>query len=236
MARWRCQKCGGALNAPEKIRKNNIKRYCLPCSERTGKLIERTCIAVATRQAKTEASKKKAQAKKKEALERARAEAAKEINKYPWNLYRLFEEWKKLDCWDDPDNIKNLDLEIRKKHRGITTECVLTTDGRKKVLMKAGSEKARAIYQLMWILTRFGNPEHEQAPALVNFSKQVFGIEISSPGQELLYALREHQEIYSWEISRRRTLPTAKPPKKKEITPKQKLARSLKKRERNSSW
>jgi hypothetical protein len=39
--RWKCEICNHGLLAPTKPRKNDVRRYCLPCSGKTGKLVER---------------------------------------------------------------------------------------------------------------------------------------------------------------------------------------------------
>lgn len=39
--RWKCANCNHGLLAPMKPRKNDVRRYCLPCSAKTGKLVER---------------------------------------------------------------------------------------------------------------------------------------------------------------------------------------------------
>lgn len=39
--RWKCAICDHGLLAPTKPRKNDVRRYCLPCSSKTGKLVER---------------------------------------------------------------------------------------------------------------------------------------------------------------------------------------------------
>jgi len=42
---WKCPECGKGLRAPGRLRKNDTRRYCLPCSAKTGKLVERVCPA-----------------------------------------------------------------------------------------------------------------------------------------------------------------------------------------------
>ena len=39
--RWKCAICDHGLLAPTKPRKNDVRRYCLPCSSKSGKLVER---------------------------------------------------------------------------------------------------------------------------------------------------------------------------------------------------
>jgi hypothetical protein len=58
--RWICPKCDAGKNAPSRLRKIDVRRYCLSCSEREGILIERIVPKFET---KREAAKKRAQAK-----------------------------------------------------------------------------------------------------------------------------------------------------------------------------
>jgi hypothetical protein len=46
MKRWVCPNCSGGLLAPSRPRKDDVRRYCLGCSKRTGRLVERTCPAL----------------------------------------------------------------------------------------------------------------------------------------------------------------------------------------------
>lgn len=44
--RWRCQQCDHGLLAPMRPRKNDVRRYCLPCSSKSGRLVERVAPAL----------------------------------------------------------------------------------------------------------------------------------------------------------------------------------------------
>lgn len=41
MVRWICPDCGSGVNGPERPRQDDVRRYCLTCSGRTGRLIRR---------------------------------------------------------------------------------------------------------------------------------------------------------------------------------------------------
>ena len=64
--RWVCPLCKDGHLAPSKPRKNNALRYCLPCSGKTGKLVERDCPALDTRRKKKADAKQESAAKKRE--------------------------------------------------------------------------------------------------------------------------------------------------------------------------
>jgi len=41
LARWVCPKCTAGTLAPSRPRRDDVRRYCLPCSSKTGRLVER---------------------------------------------------------------------------------------------------------------------------------------------------------------------------------------------------
>jgi len=70
MKRWKCPECDSGKLAPTRPRRNDVRRYCLPCSERTGYLVERTCPAAA-------AKKQRAAARRLDKAERAKVKKEK---------------------------------------------------------------------------------------------------------------------------------------------------------------
>lgn len=72
MRNWICPDCGETNRAPDRPRRDDVRRYCLPCSKRTGRLTEKTCPALD--RARTERQTRSA-ALRKTKTERARARA-----------------------------------------------------------------------------------------------------------------------------------------------------------------
>lgn len=63
--RWKCESCNNGLLAPTKPRMNDVRRYCLPCSASTGKLVQRVSPTLEKqRVVKQAASRKKNVAKR----------------------------------------------------------------------------------------------------------------------------------------------------------------------------
>ena len=62
MKTWKCPECGSGVRGPERPRKNNVVRFCLPCSAKVGVLVERIipALEVKRKAAKKRASKKAA--------------------------------------------------------------------------------------------------------------------------------------------------------------------------------
>lgn len=55
--RWVCPTCNSGALAPERPRKDDVRRYCLPCSKRTGKLVERAAPVLQARREKAAAQR-----------------------------------------------------------------------------------------------------------------------------------------------------------------------------------
>lgn len=90
MRRWMCPKCESKVNAPDRPRRDDVRRYCLKCSEQTGTLVERTCPALdRERSAKREATRERTAARRNREAEQALA-------KRSHNGYDLVAEAKQL--------------------------------------------------------------------------------------------------------------------------------------------
>jgi hypothetical protein len=75
MRRWVCPTCGSGVNGPERPRRDDVRRYCLDCSAKTGRLVERTSPAL-TRQRAAGAERSAAKARAKSERERRARHAA----------------------------------------------------------------------------------------------------------------------------------------------------------------
>lgn len=74
--RWTCPQCDRpGILAPGRMRKVDVRRYCLPCSEATGKLVERVCPAL---ERKREAARAE-QAERAVAKRKAKARATRNV-------------------------------------------------------------------------------------------------------------------------------------------------------------
>jgi hypothetical protein len=104
-ARWTCLNCGEGGLAPTKPRRDDVRRYCLPCSAKTGRLVERVSPSLERRReaqaARTrERSKKKkarvsAQRQKVTANERLVKKRQKLINEEAQRLWKLLTPYHK---------------------------------------------------------------------------------------------------------------------------------------------
>ena len=77
--RWVCPTCGGGVLAPSQPRRDDVRRFCLACSESTGRLVARSCPTLdRERNRRTEARRTKAQRQRAtETAKRTATETAK---------------------------------------------------------------------------------------------------------------------------------------------------------------
>jgi predicted RNA-binding Zn-ribbon protein involved in translation (DUF1610 family) len=73
--RWKCPNCGDGILAPQRPRLDDVRRYCLPCSSKSGKLVERIAPALEAQRTRrneqrTSKAKKKRQSQRRQ-IERA---------------------------------------------------------------------------------------------------------------------------------------------------------------------
>lgn len=81
MRRWICPQCGSGVNAPDAPRKDDARRYCLTCTGKTGRLVERTCPAL-DRQRAERSVKQAARTQTRRERDRAAEVAARTAGPY----------------------------------------------------------------------------------------------------------------------------------------------------------
>lgn len=172
MRRWTCPNCETGILAPERPRRDDVRRYCLPCSQQTGRLVARSCPAVEkARAAQTERTRTKAAARRKQETAAARKErdrqqaraqatseraerAKQERRTYQgWDMIAEAERiWPLMAEYHHGKHIPTIDL--RHSTRGGTT-------GRAwpwRIVITAGGP----LHEALWVLI------HELAHAAVN--------------------------------------------------------------------
>jgi hypothetical protein len=76
---WFCPECMSSVRAPERPRRDDVRRFCLRCSEKNGRLVERTAPAAEKQRAKKRtatAAKRKAAVATKRERDRAKVTVA----------------------------------------------------------------------------------------------------------------------------------------------------------------
>ena len=104
-ARWKCPQCDAGVLAPTKPRKDDVRRYCLPCSSKNGKLVQRIAPALeAKREQRAASTREKVRQKRQVARRRAepaklqeRCDAIREriIRKEAERIWKLMADWHK---------------------------------------------------------------------------------------------------------------------------------------------
>lgn len=69
--RWKCPRCERGTNAPQRMRTDDVRRFCLPCSTATGRLVRRVCpVMEGVRAERDRRRRDKARAKKERTREK----------------------------------------------------------------------------------------------------------------------------------------------------------------------
>jgi len=103
--RWKCPSCDHGLLAPQRPRRDDIRRYCLPCSSKAGKLVERVAPALESQRDKRSATQRERERKARQVAtkraqpSKARArcdrQRAQMISKEADRIWALMSEWHK---------------------------------------------------------------------------------------------------------------------------------------------
>jgi len=139
--RWTCPSCGSTKLAPKRPRRDDTRRYCLHCSEKTGHLVARTCPVLETRRDSRRAAR---QVRAEARAERQQARA----KTYPYLLEEVARSWYRLDAWDGVDLRGEVGLVIRRyKKRVWSTGHYRRSGGR--IVVTAGLYRADAYYTVL---------------------------------------------------------------------------------------
>ena len=123
MKRWVCPLCGSGKLAPAKPARDDARCYCLRCTGKTGRLVERVSPAAQTSRRRAEeraavrAERGRARRATQSLQERERAAAAAES--YPGVLHVLLKRWARLSEWDA--DIRDLKMSVRRRAESYST-------------------------------------------------------------------------------------------------------------------
>jgi len=126
--RWKCPNCNSGLLAPTKPRMNDVRRYCLPCSAKTGKLVQRISPALEKKKAekkvaatKRTSSKRETVSKKKE-VQKNRTKQIKRVQTFGREGFHIEREAKKIWKLLEPYHNGKSFPKIQMQERGLTVE------------------------------------------------------------------------------------------------------------------
>jgi hypothetical protein len=120
--RWKCAICNHGLLAPMKPRKNDVRRYCLPCSSKTGKLVERISPTL-EKQREIKTVQRKVQTQKKNAKvsvkKKVRREKVSSVNKRQAMIEKEGQRiWKLMEGWHKGKPMPQIQIKDARKERG----------------------------------------------------------------------------------------------------------------------
>lgn len=142
--RWVCPECDDARLAPTRLRTIDVRRYCLPCSEKTGKLVTRTTPTLDRRRA-AQAAKRSESALERRARTQARERDRLTIDgtylpdeaRRLWKLLRVERGWKR----ELPE------ITFRRSTKEATTgRCWYAT---REIVVTVGTDRASAVEVLL---------------------------------------------------------------------------------------
>ena len=110
--RWVCPLCQKGRLAPKSIRNDDVRRYCLPCSEKTGRLVQREIPSLVKKNEARAARRAEKLAAKRARIADKKQRAARDREAYPWNLEALRTAWGHLATWEC--NLSKIPLKIRR--------------------------------------------------------------------------------------------------------------------------
>lgn len=227
---WRCPECQEGHRAPTRLRKIDARRYCLPCTEEIGLLVERFNVARKSEQSRK--LSKKAEVKK-------RIKAA--TNQYPWVLHKRLKQWAKLDAWEGnlPDSIS---LEIKRRDLTISNWTVVLATN--LIYIAAGRDQWKAYKSLLkalaWMAASIAIPDdiiERDRTYQAMYSHALADLQLDP--DDVQGSLTEKFEVKV--APKRRDVPKKKKikPRKKlteEAKKKKKIAKKRKERKLNAEW
>ena len=107
--RWKCEQCDNGLLAPSRPRKNDVRRYCLPCSAKRGTLVERIApalekkreqraafVSVKVKEKRVRERQKQLPAKEQARIDRLRKQMITNEAERIWKLMQPYHKGKRL--------------------------------------------------------------------------------------------------------------------------------------------
>lgn len=168
MRRWVCPTCQSGVLAPERPRRDDVRRYCLDCSATAGRLVERTAPSLERQRAiNAEARRFRSTAAKVTAARRAReahmigtVDLLAEARRF-WRLTTLAEA--RRATWRTPGRVALPTIEWRRDRTGMKshTSGVCWTQ-HQRIVITIGYSPAEAVEVVLHELVHAALPLREK--------------------------------------------------------------------------
>lgn len=192
---WKCPRCERGVRAPVRPRKDDVRRYCLPCSQSTGRLVERVCPTnERERELKQHRRKERASRQARREAEQRRVRKEKRASQYTVSVYgpggrreldlaAQARRWSQLPAFGGRQSRLPhvLELDIRSvPSRPFTTGRAWSGGN---VFLSVGTDEAHALRTLLHELAHIATPGHYHdrvfKQTFITAARQAFqGIEI----------------------------------------------------------
>lgn len=155
---WKCPEGEHTgVRAPTRPRKDDIRRFCIPCSEASGRLTERISPVVEKERARKEAARKRKEAtKRRRASKKAKTARVSSPTSYPDTLNRMYQamvtsprQYPMLRCLYEFDVKLQV---IKRRVRASEGKCEYKA---KQIVVKAGTFAPGGRLQLIYQACRF---------------------------------------------------------------------------------
>lgn len=189
--RWICPQCQGGVNGPQRMRKDDTRRFCLVCSAKAPRLVERTCPVLDKQR---DAKRAKAKAKKEKAKADLETLAFWERDDL---IQKEFRRLKRLKCWRDRVRHARLVTIRRSSHKRGSSGHAYWHTGVIKITVGVEASKASIGALLLHELAHVGTPKREGhsdrwRALFVESAREGYGIE-GTPE-----ALESSHDLHRW--------------------------------------
>lgn len=190
LRRWVCPKCGTGCLAPSKPRLDDVRRYCLVCSESTGRLVLRHCPSI-------DRERERAEKERQEAAERRRKLDEKLSHQWPEVLRLYFEHWCDLDSWprDERRRVRRTTLRLVCRH-STSGSSGTAWSRRRHIVVRAGTDRAAGLKVLCHEMAHIATPGHGHdrlwRSVFLDACKELCGREVKLPPG------RVSRQVLSW--------------------------------------
>lgn len=224
---WRCPSCTNGIRAPKTMYRDDIRRFCLPCSQEKGILVRRVTVTTISRRED-----------RQKANEARKAQLAQEQHLYPWCIKEDFAKITKAICWTQRAKIKSLGLTILHSKRRHAAD---VTFSKGTITLEAGQDKAHAYALLLWQLALIDTgaaPAADRRDVFLTAASAFLGQGLlASSTQEAWSTVLTHLIKYTdeMEVSSITSVKVSKR-KSKPKESKTRLGSSISRRERKAVW